>query len=360
MKASFGFMRAFQSFQISSRQILNSLLLARSNGSSKLLLAFSAYVLPVFLFGLIAAFRSWKNGPTSNKFLLIWGLISLILLFLLPGRKAEDILWIFIPFLLLACFDLASYLSKPKEDMPAFLGTLFLLAVLSAFQVINFAALANSDPLTEIFQQRLLISAGVFLLAIIALALIAGGWSKDISLRSFYWTAAFIIAVMFFSQSARMGRDIFRSPNELWAVASSGGQTALLEVSLLELSDLNYGREYELEILVKGQAASLKWFFREWPKARFVSSVSSAEAPDIIINYAMDAPPAQPVAYRGQDFIWSSSLDWEGNWPQNIFAWFMFEDTAVAHQQIALWAREDLFPQNLDAFPEENFLDLEN
>ncbi len=335
---------------------INLIFAPQKMGLNVFVLAILAYALPVILFATIGAVKNWKNGPQSNKFIFLWGILSVIWLLLFNGRRAEDLIWILLPMLWLASIELARYVSWPDGGWSPLVGTLFLLLVLAAFQLINFAALANADPMAESYEQRLIIAGVVFLLGAIALALIAGGWSGDVAIRAFYWTSTLLMALVFISQSARMGRDIFRSANELWAYGNAGGQTKLLEDSLNELSFLNSSITKELEIFVGAQGNSIKWILRDWKNTQFVAFIANTQLPEVIIADDEERSPRQASAYRGQDFVWSSAIDWEAIWPSNIFAWLLFKDAPLAQERIILWAREDLFPH----MAEDNIINIED
>ena len=110
--------------------------------------------------------------------------------------------------------------------------------------------------------------------------------------------------------------------------------------------------------MVLSSSESLVWLLRDWQHVRFASAMTSFESPDIIIAANASEQPRQSVAYRGQDFIIKSTIDWEDNWPKNIFAWLLFKNAPIDQQRVALWAREDLFPQLLEN-TDLNFQNLE-
>ena len=312
---------------------------------SKFLLALIAYGWPILIMALISLVRNRKNDPAGKSFFAIWSGLSLLLLILYPGRNAESMIWVLLPALYLAADELSRHLQKESESQIAFWGSVFLLLLLFTFQIINLSALANADPLSEAYSQRLLIAGAVLLLGIVALILIAGGWSKDVAKSSAYWTYAFIIFLVFLSQSARTGRNTYRAANELWQFGSFSGQQILMMETLDQLSDLNYGRNQELSIVVLSSSESLNWLLRSWQNTQFINSIAALEHPDIILNDDILEAPQQSLAYRGQDFILQSTINWEENWPPNLFAWLFFKKAPVYQQNVALWAREDLFPQ---------------
>jgi hypothetical protein len=115
--------------------------------------------------------------------------------------------------------------------------------------------------------------------------------------------------------------------------------------SLHLLSDLNYGRAGELYVDLRFESPGMEWLLREWP---IFERGEGQLAPDVIIDSDSADLPAETESYRGQDFVWTRSASWPEKWPPNFFAWWLFQEAPTQNQNIALWAREDLFPQNFE------------
>jgi hypothetical protein len=274
-------------------------------------------------------------------------LLALIVGIIYPGRKVEDLVWALLPMWFLAAREFTRYKEIPKEGREAFLGTMFLLILLAIFLFLNFAGMANNAPGGEIYQERLIISGIVVLLGLVATLLISAGWNRMIALNAMFISIGVLTMFWLFAQSSRISRNHSLAANDLWGNASVGGQKSLFEATLQEISTLNYGRESELVISVQYENNALAWTLRNWEKTNYVRSLDSSASPDIIITEGLDQQPKQIAAYRGQDFVWTSRVNWEQLWPPNFFAWLLFRDATLEHSSIALWAREDLFPEQL-------------
>jgi hypothetical protein len=53
---------------------------------------------------------------------------------------------------------------------------------------------------------------------------------------------------------------------------------------------------------------------------------------------------ALPSAYRGQDFIWRQTPQWNSTQNPDWLKWFVFRQLPMDNETIILWARDDLFP----------------
>jgi hypothetical protein len=312
---------------------------------NQMLLAGFSYALPVFIFAAFSISAAIKNKDPKNQLLLTLFVTSLALVLVYPGRRAEDLVWPLIPALILAADLLSRWLSVPAARQPQVVATLFLLLVLAIFQWLNFAALSNFEIGTEAFQSRVIVTWGVPVVAVIALALIAGGWSRDVPVYALAIAGSSILIAIAISQSARIGKADILSPNSLWRNAQAPGQAYLMAESLHLLSDLNYGRSGELYADLRFESPGMEWLLREWP---IFERGEGQLTPDVIIDTDSADLPAESASYRGQDFVWTRSTSWPEKWPPNFFAWWLFQEAPTQNQNIALWAREDLFPQNFE------------
>jgi len=312
---------------------------------NQMLLAVFSYAFPVLIFASFSIPAAFKERDPKNQLLLILFITSLTLVLVYPGRRAEDLVWPMIPALMLAADLLSRWLTVPAERQPQVVATLFLLLVLAIFQWLNFAALSNFELGSEAFQSRVIVTWGVPVVAVIALALIAGGWSRDVPVYALAIAGSSILIAIAISQSARIGKADILAPYSLWRNAQASGQAYLMTESLHLLSDLNYGRAGELYVDLRFESPGMEWLLREWP---IFERGEGQLAPDVIIDSDSADLPAETESYRGQDFVWTRSASWPEKWPPNFFAWWLFQEAPTQNQNIALWAREDLFPQNFE------------
>ena len=51
-----------------------------------------------------------------------------------------------------------------------------------------------------------------------------------------------------------------------------------------------------------------------------------------------------PAAYRGQDFTWRQTLQWQNTTAPDWMRWLMYRQLPKENETIVLWVRDDLFP----------------
>jgi hypothetical protein len=74
-----------------------------------------------------------------------------------------------------------------------------------------------------------------------------------------------------------------------------------------------------------------------------VSALDPQVAPPLVITPVMN-DLGLPSAYRGQDFIWRQSVQWDAVKAPDWIRWLVFRQLPRQDETILLWARNDLFP----------------
>ncbi|MDA1329726.1 MAG: hypothetical protein DWG76_01090 [Chloroflexi bacterium] len=312
--------------------------------ASYLLLGLLGYSLPAIFLGGIATFRAWKENDRVGRVLAVWAIAGLIVIFLYPGRQVHHLLWVSLPLWTLVARELASALYLPVENRPAVFGASLLFLLVSVIVIIQLSGAAGFEPGTEPFTGRLAIAGIALLVGALALVLIALGWSGSAASQSARWTLGVLAFFLAFTFSSRIQNRSFPPDNTLLTPGTAAGQTDLLLSTLTDLSIQNTGQANTLEILSESRSFSLRWALRNWPLFASGGVLASGAQPAIILTDGLDQPPALPVAYRGQDFVWTQSPSWTGDWPDNLIAWLLFRQAPVGQSELGLWARADLFP----------------
>jgi hypothetical protein len=83
---------------------------------------------------------------------------------------------------------------------------------------------------------------------------------------------------------------------------------------------------------------------RDYIKTRYVNSPSSTDQPSVVFTRESDQSPELAAAYRGQDFVWWVSPDWDGALPLEWERWITYRQAPVQNVHLILWARTNLFP----------------
>jgi hypothetical protein len=78
-----------------------------------------------------------------------------------------------------------------------------------------------------------------------------------------------------------------------------------------------------------------------------ISALDPGVLPAVIIAPDDGSDLSQTMAYRGQDFLWSISPNWIGALPpgQHLWEWVTTRQAPVLEENLVLWVRSDLFPE---------------
>jgi hypothetical protein len=278
-------------------------------------------------------------------FPVLWLMTSLLLALLYPARQVSDLVWVLVPLWALAADGLAEYLPDEKPHIVSWLqaGLVLVLAALFWNTLIATSQIVPESQLPwEVLQLGIL--TGILLLGALTTALVALGWSWQISRDGLVWGV--VISFVVYSTSVLWGAAQLRpgQPEELWGPQPGAGQAGLSLETLTDLSNWESGLARKIDMLSTIDTPSLRWMLRDFAGARFAAEVPSGEMPAVILTRADAETPALTASYRGQDFVWWVRPAWEGPLPKDFLGWLTFRKAEVGNDYIILWARSDLFP----------------
>lgn len=297
------------------------------------------------------ALRKFKPEASEPYFglALCWFLASLILTLAYPSRQVADLVWPLVPLWMMAAWELCHYLPErlPRqlEDLPAWLhaGLILILAGLFYYTLVSTSGIQSSGVISP-EMTRLVLLLGIFSLGALTSVLVALGWSPDASRLGAAW--GILAAGAMYLTSALWSAAMLRpnDPVELWGALPGTGQVELMTDTLDTLSNWHTGLGGHLDIVSLVDAPSLRWALRDYPEARFVTTLMPSEQPSTIITTIDQDNPDWSAAYRGQDFVWWSWPGWGGALPDDFVDWIAFHEAPLQNGKIILWARSDLFP----------------
>jgi hypothetical protein len=87
---------------------------------------------------------------------------------------------------------------------------------------------------------------------------------------------------------------------------------------------------------------ALEWTLRDY-QVEVISVPDPQTAPAILVTPLM-GEPGFPAAYRGQDFTWRQTPQWEVITLPDWIRWLVYRQLPRTEEMIILWARDDLFP----------------
>ncbi len=317
------------------------------------LLAGLAFYQPlVLIFALVGLARAWfdlttlptdaQSGARLTLRLGLWVLAALILVLLYTARQVADLAWLLPPLWGMAAIELAQHLPPAKDASTRRVSVSLacLLVVLAALSWISLLALAR-QPNTLLYAA---LAVGALLMGFVLTLLVGAGWSIPAARMGLAWAAA--TCLLLGSFSAAWGLAYLR-PNgaqELWSPGPAAGQAGQLVSTLGDLAEWNSGHRQEIDVLVTVDSPSLRWALRDFLGASYVAGLAASESPSVVIASRDQETPTLAQAYRGQDFVWRVYPAWPGLLPANLPAWLTSRQAPLVSEQVVLWARIDLFP----------------
>ncbi|MFC1922374.1 glycosyltransferase family 39 protein [Chloroflexota bacterium] len=296
------------------------------------------------IFGSVAIIQGVRRHESVSLWLGLWAIVSLIIALIYPGRQASDLAWVLVPLWALAAIELAKYFRLEDAEILPALGQAFLIMLLMALGWLNMAGLSLSGGDEQTLRLRWAVIGGTIVLGAVTTFLIGLGWSIKTAQQGLVW--GLLLGLGFYGFATMWGISQLRPNGEQdllapYPVAKNGGD---LLTTLGDLSEWQTSIRDSLDVVVTDSSASLQWELRNWPEARFLTSVPAGELPAVIINSEDQPSPNLSIGYRGQDFAWWASPTWEGTLPENWPSWFVFRNAPLIQSHVILWARGDLFP----------------
>ncbi|MBM3143396.1 MAG: hypothetical protein FJ010_00225 [Chloroflexi bacterium] len=312
--------------------------------AGRLLAALAMYQPLALIFAIVALVRDGSRRRSLVWGLGLWALAALGLALVFTGREVGDAVWLLLPLWSLAAVGLSEYFSEDAKN-PVSLGQAASLFVLLALVWLTLAGLHLTA--VEAIRLRLLVVLGILGLAVLTTAFVALGWNWRIARSGAVFGVGAALAV--YGIAAMMGVSQVRpdSPAELWATPPRAGQAALFADMLRELSLLHTGDAHAIDVISLVDSSALRWLLRDYPDARFAASVDRDVFPSVVIAPLGSESQVWSAAYRGQDFAWRLNPGWEGVLPEAWVDWLVFREAPVQSERILLWARSDLFPDEV-------------
>jgi hypothetical protein len=319
------------------------------------------YQLLALIFGVIGALRAWLEQWEEVRLqqvmagLSIWMLVALLLPVLYAGRQVSDIAWALIPLWALAASEI-SRAFLPEEDRLARLvagGLGIFLFLMTAVLWMNLLPLGTGrETVVQVSIGGTLVNVvinwliilGTILLGVVAVLLIIAGWSSKAARLGVVWSLCAALGLFLLANTWGMAIVRQNSVQDLWSISPTQGQAGQLMTTLSDLSIWNTGFRDQLEVVSLASLPSLQWELRNFPYARFETTLSSTASPPVVITMKENEEPALTQQYRGQDFDWRLYPGWKGIFPPNFVNWLAFRRAPLSPEQVILWARSDIFP----------------
>jgi len=313
------------------------------------LLTFVAYEVLGISLAIFALIRGFRTNSKRILRLSLW--LGVALLLAVFHRQTDELAWVIIPLLTLAALELSHAFDMYREEYLEVGVVVTAIVILVAYIWFNISNIALNPyqvpatvPIFGVVQNpRYFVLYGSLLILMMSIGLVAFGWSARTARLGATWS--FVIFFGIYSLAAAWGASGLRNPNgvELWLPALRPLQANLLRASVDEISEFSLGHIYSQPVTIFGVSSpALEWVLRN-NEVEVVSTLDPQVAPPIVVTSLMN-DLALPSAYRGQDFIWRQTPQWDVAQSPDWVKWFVFRQLPLENETIILWARDDLFP----------------
>jgi hypothetical protein len=301
-------------------------------------------------FAVLSMIRGFRTGSGRIIRLSIWLAVSLLLAVFY--RQVGELAWVILPLQALAALEIAhSLIVFPSERIEVGVVSTALLILLvyiwfdiAAIGLDPFNQFVTAIPVIGSIQNpRYAILFGALGILVLCILFVAFGWSARIAWLGTTW--AFLIFLTIYSLGAAWGASGVRNATgvELWTTDSRPAQAALLLQSVNEVSEMSVGEDQSQPVTVVGvNSPALEWLLRGHAVAK-VSALDPQATPPLIITPPMDNL-SLPASYRGQDFTWRQSVQYDSMQRPEWWRWLVNRQLPRTDEVIILWARDDLFP----------------
>ena len=361
------------------------------------IIALLTYEPLLIVFALGGAWLIWKHGAVSyiDRFAAAWVLVATTGLFLYPGARPVDAMWVVLPLSLLASYGITQlminrrmvvlWVDQNDDDFDhghelyttrywwvkwAISFGVLLLLLTAAVQFLQVGrALLDVPAATSLSQllERLSVSSytrlaqGLGLLvmtaavAVVLYLLLANTWGSGTCLQGigigFFW----FMILSGFGGAWQIAVADASNPAEYWHPAAISSDSRLLRKTLFELAQRDSKGFPVLEVVIVTDADGvvddkglMAWLLRDFPNARFVNSAAiGAGQPIIIMAGGEEAFVDLKGNYVGQKFLLRRRASLAGLDPWQLPAWWsqrrLRRDYTAVEESAILWLRQDVY-----------------
>ena len=296
----------------------------------------------ILFFGIGGFISSWRKEDQAGKIYSIWFVLSLLILLIMPGRSAVDLIWLVMPlWISTAMFTFRIY--HLARDIWVVYAISALVGVLIVLNWLTFTGMVFQGGNSKAILLQLGLLAASLALVILSMTIAASEWGWSVSLKGLGLGSALMLVIYMFSAMAQGVYLRQGDPRSLWSDGSGTGQIRLLRDSIYDVSISHTGRGDSIQGVVIGSWDGLRWALRDLEGFEFQESLSSDNLPPVIITSKMDYFLVDQEMYRGQDFILETSPGWDGLIPADWISWIAFRSGPVEKEDIILWIRNDIY-----------------
>jgi len=296
----------------------------------------------ILIFGVLGFVSSWRKSDQLGKVISIWFVLSLLILLIIPGRQAVDLIWLVFPLWVATARELFRIYQMATDYwvVYAIAGLVGVLIVLNWLTFIGMVFQGGNS--NAVLLQWGLIAASLALV-ILSMTIAASEWGWSVSLKGFGLGSGLLLTIYMLSALIQGSYLSHGDPRSLWSDGFGTGQTRLLAESIYDASITQTGRGDAIQGVVVGSWDVLRWELRDLDGIEFQDTLDAEGLPPVIITSDLDYFLVNQEMYRGQDFVLETSRGWKGIIPADWIRWIAFRSGPVENDDIILWIRNDIF-----------------
>ena len=296
----------------------------------------------ILIFGISGFIFAWRKDDQIGKISSIWFALSLLILLIIPGRQAADLIWLVFPLWVAAARELLRMYQLAKDSWVVY-AIAGLIGVLIVLNWLTFTGMIFQAGNSKAVLLQLGLIAASLALMILSMTIAASEWGWPVSLKGLGLGSGIMLLVYMLSASVQGSYLSQGDPRSLWSDGSGAGQTRLLQESIYDASITYTGRGDAIRGVVLGSWDILRWELRGLEGFEYQESLSSDDMPPLIITSGMDYSLVDQEMYRGQDFVLETRPGWDGIIPADWISWIAFRSGLVEKEDIILWIRNDIY-----------------
>jgi hypothetical protein len=299
-------------------------------------------IIPLAIWGLVTGL---KRKDTITECLGYMFVLFMILILVNSSRQVQDWTLAIIPLTFLAALGMMDLISK--LILQEYVVTIIQATVtisLCVFSFLNLLSFTVNSPTDAVqFRNGILEIVLPLVFLVMVTILLAWGWSMIGSRQGLIIGFGLMFLFITFGSAWKAAGLGPRPEAELWRSdpLPTGAPIAMKTVNDLAL--WSSGQKNSIDVSVDNlDQPALLWSLRDVEKVTSVDTLGKDETPSIFFS-SSDATPGLIASYRGQNIIWSSSLDFDNMNAGNWLKWFVYRQAPELHYNLLLWARNDLF-----------------
>ncbi len=301
------------------------------------------------IFGIWGGIRSLIEKNSFGKFLFIWLLAGLVLILVNPGRELTQFFWLVFPLYTLAVIEIKHHLNTEGGELIPTMGVAILIMTIAGFLWFNFGKLTYGGDQNQLI---LAVGGGIGILLVSAI-LIVLGWSRTVALKGYIWGILVILFLYTLSTGWRVSGVGTGLQSEMIGSAQTVPQLGLIKKTINEISNWNADTSTGIGVSVVGLDSNvLKWGFKDFSKITYQLATEKDQQPAVILA-GNDQTFAFQDQYRGQDFIFEQTIDWQNFTAMDWISWLVHRKVSYSNTSVVLWVRADQFPGGTISLPSQ-------